>query len=428
MWRKKIAGRQHSFGPLHDPVSAYRDYLRNAPRLRSGRPVAPLGPSDDPTVHQVATAFLTAQRRRLDLGEITPTTFRNLRGPLRTLISHVGRDTPVSHLGPEDFSELMHGCATRSPAYRDHLVGRVRQMFRWSSEHLQIPAPTFGLYFRRTPRHARERHEDAREKRLLSPPQFWSLVHACDLIVGTHVRGLNRIGTADALVLRAALLLAINGGVTQSDLSELRLRDVDPGWTMIVARRHKTGIPRAIPLWPETAAAIRLARTPRADDGRLLTLPSGRPLVTPGAARSQGSDTLSKLFVAARAAAKLGAHDLEVHPADPKRTRPRYLYTWRTLRYTFDTVAMEVRDDETRRIIMGHGTHRMDRTYVQNHPRARLEMVSAYVRAWLLGTDRVAGESMEDHAASTRSMIEALSHQVQSLQAQLGEKRGARRR
>lgn len=431
VWRKKIAGRQHSFGPLRDPMSAYRDYLRNAARLAEGRTSTALGPSDDPTVHQVATLFLRAQQRRLELGKIRPSTFRNMHWPLRTLVDHVGMDTPASHLTPEDFAELIAAtCPGRSPSYQTQLVGIIRQMFSWSRRQLDLREPPYGMFFDRPGHRERIAHADTRRERPLTPSEFWRLIAACESIIGTRgVCGLHRVCHADALTLRAAMLLALNGGITQRDLSEIRADELadDPG-TMprIDNRRHKTGIPRVIPLWPETMVALRLAHVPAAVQQRagymhdarprLLTLPSGRPLITdPRAGRSQGSDHLHQLFSLARAAAGLDRHELHPSASNPKTSRKRHLITWRTFRKTFDTVAMEVRDDETRRLIMAHGTHAMDRTYVLHHPLARLRMVSEYVRSWLLGTDRTPGRSMEDHALDTHAELARLTAEIRAL-------------
>jgi integrase len=80
--------------------------------------------------------------------------------------------------------------------------------------------------------------------------------------------------------MRAMILLGINCGFGNSDVSALPQRAVnlETGW--IDFPRPKTGIPRRCPLWPETVTAIREALARRvapkdpADEG-LVFLTSG---------------------------------------------------------------------------------------------------------------------------------------------------------
>ena len=79
---------------------------------------------------------------------------------------------------------------------------------------------------------------------------------------------LRAILASAGLPLRAMVLLAANCAFGQSDLANLPTRAVnlETGW--VDFGRGKTGVPRKIPLWPETIAAIRdwLAERPKAKD------------------------------------------------------------------------------------------------------------------------------------------------------------------
>lgn len=59
--------------------------------------------------------------------------------------------------------------------------------------------------------------------------------------------------------MKAMILLAINGGLGNTDLALLRAEafDLEIGW--LDYPRPKTVMPRRIPLWPEPVAAVRLA-------------------------------------------------------------------------------------------------------------------------------------------------------------------------
>ena len=57
--------------------------------------------------------------------------------------------------------------------------------------------------------------------------------------------------------MRTMILLALNGGLGNSDVAELPLSalDLKAGWLNFP--RPKTGIPRRIPLWPEAIASLK---------------------------------------------------------------------------------------------------------------------------------------------------------------------------
>src|SRR5262249_8799165 len=59
--------------------------------------------------------------------------------------------------------------------------------------------------------------------------------------------------------MKAMILLAINGGLGNNDLALLRpdAFDLEDGW--LDYPRPKTGMPRRVPLWSETVAAVKTA-------------------------------------------------------------------------------------------------------------------------------------------------------------------------
>jgi integrase len=62
---------------------------------------------------------------------------------------------------------------------------------------------------------------------------------------------------------KAIILLAINGGIGNSDIGNLLFSDIDlvSGW--IDCPRPKTGLPRRIPLWNETVSALKYWPAPQ---------------------------------------------------------------------------------------------------------------------------------------------------------------------
>lgn len=74
-----------------------------------------------------------------------------------------------------------------------------------------------------------------------------------------------RLLAAAGTVMRAMILLGINGGFGNADCGHLVLSAVDLEAGMIDFPRPKTGIPRRCPLWPETITALKEALANRPD-------------------------------------------------------------------------------------------------------------------------------------------------------------------
>lgn len=93
--------------------------------------------------------------------------------------------------------------------------------------------------------------------------------------------------------MKAAVLMGINGGLGPTDLGLLKMQhvDLDSGWLNYA--RHKTGIGRRIPLWPETIKAIRevmpTRRKPKREEDAdyLLISPHGKCYVRESCRRAK---------------------------------------------------------------------------------------------------------------------------------------------
>jgi integrase len=57
--------------------------------------------------------------------------------------------------------------------------------------------------------------------------------------------------------LKAMLLVGINAGFGNGDVSSVTIQSVDQATGWLTFPRSKTGIDRRVPLWPETVTAIR---------------------------------------------------------------------------------------------------------------------------------------------------------------------------
>jgi integrase len=157
------------------------------------------------------------------------------------------------------------------------------------------------------------------------------------------------------------ILLGLNCGFGNADCAKLPLSAVDLDRGMVNWPRPKTGIDRRCPLWPETAAAVRVVMT-RRREGRELVFETKRR-------NSFGKDSgcISKAFRKVLDAAGL-------------YRRGRNFYS---LRHVFRTVADATRDFPAVQLVMGHADASIDALHREQIDDARLRAVVDHVRAWL---------------------------------------------
>jgi integrase len=151
--------------------------------------------------------------------------------------------------------------------------------------------------------------------------------------------------------------------------------------------RPKTGIPRRVPLWPETVAALRetIAARPRAKAeahaGRVFLTRCGAPWVKSKVEDNQGPS-------GDRAATGAG---VKCDDAPAKETakllkalglkRPGLGFY--TLRHVMETVGGEAKDQVALDHLMGHARDDMASVYRKRISDDRLRAVTDHVRRWL---------------------------------------------
>jgi integrase len=172
--------------------------------------------------------------------------------------------------------------------------------------------------------------------------------------------------------MKAMVLLAINGGLGNTDLGMLPIRaiDIDTGW--LDYPRAKTAMPRRVPLWPETREAIR-------------SVIEHRP--------SPNDDAdCSLLFIGRRGQNYVGRHKGYRVTQEFARVCKKAGIEGRCfydLRRTFQTIAERSRDLVAVRAIMGHAPScgDMAAVYRQEVEDDRLRFVVDTVRNWLFSDE-----------------------------------------
>ena len=181
--------------------------------------------------------------------------------------------------------------------------------------------------------------------------------------------------------MKAMVLLGINGGMHNMDVATLPIAAVDLERGMVDFPRGKTGVPRRIPLWPETVTAIKdwmkVRPAPKhAGDAHLIFLTKQRrPWYRLGRFVQEGDATVIKGID--NPVSKSFRILLDNLGVNGKRN-------FLALRHGFRTVARGARDREAIDSLMGHVDESMAGHYIEDGlPDERLRAVTDYVRAWL---------------------------------------------
>jgi len=408
-WAKKIGGRFAFFGPWADPDGALERFLAQrealyAERCAPGRalanptkpesvalplvrgrvaPVVALAPTHDVpfstqastgfTVGEMVAHFLSAKARKLTTGELGQRALIDYHAVCGRLLPSLGAERAVTALIPADFSALRAERAKRfGPVVLGIEIGRVRTIFKLAYEYGLIDKPVrFGPEFAKPSRRVLRLARNAAGPRLFEAATIKKLLNAS----GVHVR--------------AMLLLGINAGLGNTDVSSLPKTALNLKNGVLVYPRPKTGIARRAFLWPETVEALNASLKARptpvsAEDGGLVFITRhGRRWVreqTPGA-RSTGK----------RPAIVIDAIAVEFRKLCNSLKGQKPKLGFYALRHTFRTVADEVGDRRAIDMVMGHENgNDISTHYVERIADERLKKVAEHVRAWLACADESA--------------------------------------
>ena len=345
-WSKKFNGRTFYFGKLDDPDSAEKRYLAEKDDLAAGRVPRPAQvTSGRVDVAFACNAFLTAKRRRVDSGEITERTWKELFQTCQTLTKAFGRDRQVSDLHGADFDDLRSKLAKRlGPVRLTNEVQRVRSVFKYALADGLIEQPVqFGAAFVRPPKRTIRLVRANRAPKMFTAEQ-------CRLLID---------GASEKM--KAFILLGLNGGFVSRDCGTLPRKAVDLETGFISYARPKTGVARRIPLWTETVEALRAAM---ATEGELAFQTQQGTAYAKGTA---GSDAIGLTF-----RRMLVEH--KIHQAG---------LGFAVLRHIFQTIAEGSKDFPAIRHIMGHVDESISGAYREGVSDERLRDVVDVVHDWL---------------------------------------------
>ena len=189
----------------------------------------------------LANHFLTHKQQLCDSGELALRTFQRYFASCELLVDVFGRERAAGDLVAEDFQHLRQEMSDRwGPVALANEIQMVRSVFRYGYEAGLPDNPVrFGLGFKKPSAKVLRQNRAGGGLRMFEREELLTaLDHA-----GPNMRGM--------------ILLGINGAMGNTDVALLPIKapDLKSGW--LDYPRPKTGVPRRIPLWPETIETIQ---------------------------------------------------------------------------------------------------------------------------------------------------------------------------
>ena len=369
-WAKKVRGKLEYFGSVTgDPEgkAALEKWLDQKDALLAGR--RPRVSREGFTVREICNRFLTNRQDKMRAGELSAVSFADYHAACAKIVKAFGATRLIDDLEASDFEHFRRSMAKRwGPVTLANEIRRIRVVFRYAEKNQLVTAPIrYGSEFKPPPRRVLRKERQAKGLRMFEAKDVKAILDKAET------------------PLKAMILLAINTGLGNYDITCLPSKAVNLETAWLDYPRQKTSIGRRCPLWPETTAAIReaIVRRPKPkkrEHGSLLFItkygqPWGvRTVSEPdkkGKVRKNADDPVCKEFAKLIKVLKLHRHGLGFY----------------ALRHTFETVAGDSRDQVAVDAIMGRARDDMASVYRERIEDARLVAVVEHVRKWLFGNE-----------------------------------------
>ena len=387
-WCKKVRGKIYYFGKLDDPDAALKKWVEQKDYLLAGL-VPPsrvkLPPATAPEdafaktdgdallLRDLTNHYLSDSQERLEQGEIQTATFLDRNAACERLFDFFDRYRAVESLTPVDFA-----------AFRSHLATAKKRKKHQGGRRLKKKNVSL-LTLRNRIRDSRAIFIWGYKKRLFETPLEKLWLESFELPNGSAIsreaneKLIEPLTSAElrgmldhaSPMFKTLLLLGINGGLGNTDVSRIERRHLSSDFTWLNLPRQKTGKRRKIPLWPETTKAILAllgktsSRKKLKQTERLFISASGKELTT-----KRSKDLVGQAF--SRLAKRLKIH------------RPGVNFY--QLRHLFQTIGDETGDFIAVSFLMGHSEKSISDDYRNTPSTERLLRVTEHIRKWLLET------------------------------------------
>ena len=330
-WAKKIEGRMTYFGPWADWQAALKKYHATL---------------DAPpnSLKTCVKKYLESRDLVRQSGEISDRHYKDMDRTLASLSETIGPTKAVAGLTSADYGAWRaHVAETNGPVSLGNHVMRARAFLNWCKrEKIISELPADGL--KKPSRKVLRCERAKRGSRMFTPEEIRKLL--------THATP----------TMRAMILLALNAGLGNEDLAQLRTHHIQGKW--LDYPRQKTGIERRAPLWPETCMA--LAAVIRDDDEIVFRTQQGNPWTVKS--KSGSGSPISQTFT--KLCQRIGIH---------KPGRGFY-----SLRHVCQTIGEESGDRDAIEYILGHSppADDMASVYRERMSPKRLMHVVKHIRRW----------------------------------------------
>ncbi len=340
---------------------ALEEYYRDLPYYSKG--IDPHETKKSPTANfsigLVCDEYLKHQTRKLGQGAIVEESIIGNQRTVDRIREFFGDDREIESILPNDYRDFLdhYDDGTRSPTTLGNLVRDAKTIFNYAGENLLRQQIFYGKDFvkpdrRQIARYAQEHPEKTSHK----------------IYTREEILALLDVAPANW---KAAILLGINAGIGNRDLSHIKLEDIDMEEEYLRGVRQKNFRPRSAWLWPETRQALqehlewrekKLVINPEAQDFVFIT--------------KYGNRMCKDAAVASGFNKAVEAHSTVAH----KRGRSFY-----ALRHTFNTIGRDSMDSDAVKHVMGHLDHKDTgaKFYTHGISDERLQRVAHYVREWL---------------------------------------------
>lgn len=340
------------------------------------------------TLKDLCNEFLTSKLNKVESGELSRHTLSDYQRACARMIRQFGRLRRVDDLGPDDFEAFRKALAKGSSIVTlGNEINRCRIVLKWASDQRKILAPIhFGQSFGKPAARALRRARNEAGAQLFEADELREILDALDGKATDSETG-KRL-KADP-VMKAMVLLGINGGLGNTDVANLPQSAISfrDGW--LDYPRPKTEIRRRIPLWSETLAALReamkyrpAAKDPADSDLVFLTIQGNRFV------RISPTQKDEKKFAVVNTVTARFALLLQRLKINGRKRLGFY-----TLRHNFETVAGGSKDQVAVDSLMGHVDNSMAARYRERISDDRLRAVVDVVHDWLFGEDTARAEN-----------------------------------
>ena len=230
---KKIKGKMYYFGS--DKKEALQRYIDQAAYLHGSNQNSQKPVNDSMTLNQLCDMFLKYQFDRVKANTITAQHYNDQVSSLNKFIAFLGQSRRTKDISTLDLQSYKRKLEKQYASSKHRLnlhVSNLKTLFHWAQKNdilKQIP------------------NIDALSRCKIVNKQRRIFTH----------EEINKLLAVADTKMKAMIWLGLNCGFGCTDCSELQWKHLGLAAGRVIFPRGKTGVPRNLPLWPETIEALR---------------------------------------------------------------------------------------------------------------------------------------------------------------------------